>query len=131
MRSAFGSKSGSLNSVALRNSPRISISNSAPSAIISVSFGLVMMLLASGLMALMRKLNRHIEIDPTTAIGNTARVYVRLPAKGEGLGQIQVSVSGRLKTVAAASNGQKIAAFADVKVVEARDDGTLIVEPLE
>jgi len=102
----------------------------APSALISVGFGFLMMLLASGLMALMRRLNRHIEIDPTTAIGNTARVYVNLPAQGKGLGQIQVSVSGRLKTVAAASNGEEIAAFVDVKVVEARDDGTLIVEPL-
>ena len=103
----------------------------APSAVIAVGFGIVMMLLASGLMALLRKLNRHIEIDPATAIGNTARVYVKLPAKGKGLGQIQVSVSGRLKTVAATSNGKEIAAFADVKVVAARDDGTLVVEPLE
>ena len=54
-----------------------------------------------------------------------------LPAKGKGLGQVQVSVSGRLKVITAASNGKEIAAFADVKVVEARDDGTLIVEPLK
>ena len=103
----------------------------APSALISVGFGLMMMLLASGLMMLMRKLNRHIEVDPATAIGSTARVYVKLPAKGKGLGQIQVSVSGRLKTVPAASDGKEIAAFADVKVIDARDDGTFIVESLK
>ena len=103
----------------------------APSLLIAVGFGTFMMLLASGLMALLRRLNRHIEIDPTTAIGNTARVYIKLPAKGEGLGQIQVTISGRLKTVAAISNGKEIATFSDVKVVEARDDGTLVVEPLE
>ena len=67
----------------------------------------------------------------STAIGNTGRAYVTLPARGKGLGQVQVSVSGRLKTMPAASNGKEIAAFSDVKVVEARDDGTLIVEPLE
>jgi hypothetical protein len=103
----------------------------AMSAILSVGFGLFMMFLASGLMALMRKLNQHIEIDPKTAIGSTARAYVTLPAKGKGHGQIQVTVSGRLKTVAAVSNGKEIPAFADVKVVEARDDGTLVVEPLK
>jgi hypothetical protein len=102
-----------------------------PSIMIAVSFGFVMMLVASGLMMLTRKLNRHIVIDPSTAIGNTGRAYVTLPARGKGLGQVQVSVSGRLKTMPAASNGKEIAAFSDVKVVEARDDGTLIVEPLE
>ena len=39
-------------------------------------------------------------------------------------------MSGRLKPVPATSNGKEIAAFADVKVVAARDDGTFIVEPL-
>jgi len=102
-----------------------------PSAFIAVGFGIIMMLLATGLMSFMRRLNEHVEIDPTTAIGHTGRAYVTLPAKGKGLGQIQVSVSGRLKTMPAASNGEEIAAFADIKVVEARDDGTLIVEPLE
>jgi len=111
---------------------RIDFGLSRPlSALLSVGFGLFMMFLASGLMAMTRKLNRHVEIDPRTAIGSTARAYIKIPAKGMGLGQIQVSVSGRLKTVAAVSTGKAIAAFADVKVVEARDDGTLIVEPLD
>jgi hypothetical protein len=102
----------------------------APSAFLAIGFGVVMMLLASGGMALMRRLNEHVEIDPSTAIGHTGRAYINLPAKGQGLGQVQVSVSGRLKTMPAASNGKEIRAFTEITVVEARDDGTLIVEPL-
>ena len=56
---------------------------------------------------------------------------MKLPAKGHGHGKVQVSVSGRLRVVEATSNGKAIPAFADVKVVAARDDGTLVVEPLE
>lgn len=103
----------------------------APSVIISIGFGVAMMAFSSGLMYLTRKLNRHIEIDPATAVGKTARAYTTLPAKGAGKGQIQVTVSGRLKTMAAISNDGEIAAFADVKVISARDDGTLVVEPLQ
>ena len=102
----------------------------APSFFLAAGFGIVMMGLASGLMHLTRKLNRHIEIDPSTAVGATARVYMQLPAKGEGKGQVQVSISGRLKTVDAISSGEAIEAFADVRVTEARDDGILVVERL-
>lgn len=102
----------------------------APSAVLAVGFGVLMMLFASGLMFLTRKLNRHIQYDAKTAVGRTARVYMTVPAHGKGQGQIQVNVSGRLKVMNAVSNGGKIPEFTDVKVVDVRDDETLVVEPL-
>jgi hypothetical protein len=99
-------------------------------AFLSVSFGTVMMLLASGMMYLTRKLNREVTYDVHTAVGRTARVYMTIPAKDQGHGQVQVSVSGRLMTLDAVSRGPELAAFADVKVIDARDDQTLVVEPL-
>ena len=74
--------------------------------------------------------HRHIDYDVATAVGHTCRVYLTIPEKGQGHGQVEASVSGRKKIITAISTGPKIAAFADVNVVEARDDGTLIVEPL-
>jgi hypothetical protein len=100
------------------------------SAILSVGFGTVMMLLASGMMYFTRRLNREVTYDVRTAIGRTARVYLTIPAKDQGHGKVQVSVSGRLMTLDAVSRGPQVAAFADVKVVDARDDQTLVVEPL-
>ncbi len=98
------------------------------SAIVSVGFGSSMMLFASGMMHMARKLNRNIGYDVKTAVGRTARVYMAIPAKGEGQGQVQVSVSGRLMTRPAVSNGPAFDAFVSVKVVEVRDDDMLVVE---
>lgn len=98
------------------------------SAITAVSFGVAMMLLASGLMYAARKLNRTVTYDMKSAVGRTARIYLAVPAKGQGQGQVQVSVSGRLMTVNAVSVGPAFEAFATVKVVGVRDDDMLIVD---
>ncbi len=102
-----------------------------PSAILSVGFGTVMMLLASGLMYMTRKLNRQIGYDVSTALGKTGRVYMTVPARGKGQGKVEVTVSGRRKTLPAISGGREIAAFTDVRILEVRDDDTLVVEPLK
>lgn len=98
------------------------------SAVAAVGFGLTMMLLASGLMHWARTLNREVTYDLETAVGRTARVYMAIPARDAGQGQVQVSVSGRLMTVGAVSVGPAMAAFESVKVVGVRDDDTLVVE---
>ncbi len=105
--------------------------NSMVSAAASASFGLVLMLMASGLMAMARKLNRAVEYDVNTAIGKTANVYMSIPMKGDGKGKIQVAVSGRLKTMDAVSIGPPIKEFSSVTVISVRDDGTFIVEPID
>ena len=102
-----------------------------PAVLLSVGFGVAMMFLASGLMYMTRRLNRTIRYDPRTAIGRTGRVYMTIPGKGQGSGKVQVSVSGRLMTLNAITRGEGLPAFTDVKVVEARDDDTLVVEPLQ
>lgn len=99
------------------------------SGLISAGFGFGMMGLASTLMYFTRRLNRNIRYDVNTAVGKTARVYLTIPKKGEGRGQVQVSVSGRRKVMSAISNGAAIDAFTDVLVVETLDDETLVVEP--
>ena len=95
----------------------------------ATGFGLVLMLMASGLMALTRSLNQVIEYDLETAVGHVASVYMSIPERGNGRGKIKVSVSGRLKMMDAISSGPRIAEFKSVKVLSVRDDGTFIVEP--
>jgi hypothetical protein len=103
--------------------------SSIVSAAAATGFGLVLMLLASGLMAFARSLNQTASYDLNTAVGHTASVYMSIPERGEGRGQIKVTVSGRLKTIDAISTGPAISEFKSVKVVSVRDDGTYIVEP--
>ena len=101
------------------------------SSLIAAGFGFTMMIAASGLTYMTRKLNREVHYDVSTAVGHTARAYLTIPESGKGHGQVEVVVSGRKKVLRAVSTSKKIPAFADVKIVEVRDDDTLVVEPLQ
>jgi len=90
-----------------------------------------MMMLASGLMLTARKLNRTLEYELETALGKTARVYMTIPKRGSGQGKVEVGVSGRRIVLEAVSTNDKLEQFSSVKVVEVRDDHTLIVERLD
>ncbi len=105
--------------------------NGLITAVVSSGFGIAMMLFSSGLMYMTRKLNAHKDYDVTTAIGAIGRVYLTIPAKGEGSGEVQVTVSGRQKIMRALSTGPKLEAFTDVRIVEARPDETMVVEPAD
>ncbi len=99
------------------------------SGLAATGFGTLMMLLASGLMWGVKKMGREVHYDVSTAIGHTAQVYLTIPAKGKGRGQIRVTVSGRQMVLPATSTAKEIKAFTSVKVVAAEDDDSLIVEP--
>lgn len=103
--------------------------SSMASAMSAAGFGIVLMAMASGLMALARSLNQVVEYDVNTAIGKTASVYMTIPERGQGRGQIKVTVSGRLKMMDAISSGPRIPEFQSVKVLSVGDDGTFVVEP--
>ena len=102
---------------------------SLASGFIAAGFGTTMMLFASGLTYATRRLNKQIDYDVKTAIGRTGRVYLSIPEKGKGHGQVEVTVSGRRKIIRAGSTGPAIEAFADVTVVNVQDDESLVVEP--
>jgi hypothetical protein len=104
--------------------------SSMVSAMAAAGFGFVLMLMASALMAFARSLNRVVEYDLNTAVGKTASVYMTIPERGQGRGQIKVNVSGRLKMLDAISSGPRIPEFASVKVLSVVDDGTFVVEPV-
>ncbi|HSM14857.1 MAG TPA: hypothetical protein VLA66_12395 [Thermoanaerobaculia bacterium] len=103
-----------------------------PSALLATGFGLVMMITASAMMWGVRRLNREVGYDLGTAVGKAGRVYLTIPEKGAGHGQVEVTVSGRKKVLRAASAGPRLEAFRDVRVVSFRaEDETLVVEPLD
>ena len=99
------------------------------SGLAATGFGTLMMLLASALMYGVKKMGREVHYDVKTAIGHTAQVYLTIPAKGKGRGQVTVTVSGRKKVLPATSTGKEIKAFTAVKVVAVEDDDSFIVEP--
>lgn len=105
--------------------------SAAASAALATGFGIGMMLLSSGLMYAVRRMSEEGRYDTATAIGTTAKVYLTIPAKGEGTGQVEVTVSGRRKVMAAVSASTALPAFSAVRIVSVRDDEVFVVEPTD
>lgn len=99
------------------------------SAASATFFGIALMMLSSGLMYAVRQMTQVARYDLQTAVGHTGKVYLSIPARGGGQGQVEVTVSGRRKVLSAVSQGEAIPPFAAVKIVDVRDDEVFIVEP--
>ncbi|HCQ34086.1 MAG TPA: hypothetical protein DIV54_11360 [Verrucomicrobiales bacterium] len=70
-------------------------------------------------------------MDYTKALNQIGSVYVPIPPRREGLGQIEILVHGRMATVKALSdNEERLENLTAVKVVELVDKRTLLVEKL-
>ena len=99
------------------------------SAAAGFAFGFLMMLLAASMMFYIRKLNSTPTVDFRTAVGHTGKSYRRIPGEAAGHGEVQITVGGTERVLAAKTRGPAIESFTTVKVIEVEDDGTLIVEP--
>ena len=102
---------------------------SAVSAVSATAFGLSLMGLSAGLMYAVRQMTHEGRYDVKTAIGQTAKVYLTIPAKGQGQGQVEVTVSGRRKVLPAMSASDEIPAFTRVTIVDVVGEETYVVEP--
>ena len=101
------------------------------SAAAATFFGLALMMLSSGLMYAVRQMSQAARYETSSAIGTTGKVYLSIPAKGEGQGQVELTVSGRRKVMHAISTEGPIEVFSGVKIVGVRDDEVFVVEPVE
>ncbi|MEM8873739.1 MAG: NfeD family protein [Planctomycetota bacterium] len=99
-------------------------------AIVAVAIGTAFLFAAAGLMFFLKRATHDVKYDPTDAVGKVGTVYMTIPEHGKGSGKVRVDVQGRSVLVDAVSVGPAIDSFADVRVTEARDANTLIVEPL-
>ena len=102
---------------------------SAISAVSATAFGLSLMGLSSGLMYAVRQMTHEGRYDVKTTIGQTGKVYLTIPARGQGQGQIEVTVSGRRKVMPAMSTKDEIPAFTRVTIVDVVGEETYVVEP--
>lgn len=75
-----------------------------------------------------RKLEANGAFKISDTKGKSADVYLRIPAKCAGSGQIQVSINGSVHEIDALTDGDEIATGAKVKVIDVVDDTTVKVE---
>jgi len=96
----------------------------------SVLAGSVMLFAVAWLFSLQHRLYSEGNLDPRNAVGRTARVYLRIPARNQGKGKITVSIQGRTHEFAASTSGAEIPSGAEVKVARQITQDTFEVEAL-
>ena len=65
-----------------------------------------------------------------SAVGCQGKCYLRIPAERGGEGKVQITIQGAVREYDAVTDGDEIKTGASVKVVEAIDGNTLLVEEL-
>ncbi len=97
---------------------------------LSIVAGTLMMLLMATMFYFISKLVESGTMKIDSAVGKTATVYLRIPAKKSGVGKIQVNMQG-LKTLDAMTNSlEDIKSGSLVKVVSIEAGDILMVELL-
>jgi len=89
------------------------------SALIAVASGGVALVLVAYLWSLMLQLQSSGNVDPRGAVGKIARVYLRIPPRGDGHGKVTVEVQGRSLELSATTTEEKeIATGDEVMIVD-------------
>ena len=65
-----------------------------------------------------------------SAVGCQGKCYLRIPAERGGEGKVQITIQGAVREYNAVTDGDEIKTGASVKVLEAVDANTLLVEEL-
>jgi len=95
---------------------------------------LVGAVILAGFILLMRwlhSLRAEGTMDYSNAIGQVGSVYVPIPPRRSGLGQVEILVQGRMSTVRALNDGdERLENRVAVRALELIDERTLLVEPL-
>lgn len=100
-------------------------------SLIAFVVGVIFMSVVYSLMRFVYGLRASGTVEYRNAIGQVGDVYVSIPAKESGSGQVQVLVQGRMRVVPAFTRANReLPGGSKVKVIELIDERTLLVEPL-
>ncbi len=91
--------------------------------------GVVMAYFVAWSLFQMRKLQSDGTLRDFNPSGLRGQVYMRIPASGQGEGQVQLEVEGRLRTFRAVSEGEAIDSFKPVVVTSMTKDHVMLVRP--
>ena len=64
------------------------------------------------------------------AAGCQGKVYLSIPGERKGAGKVQVTINNSVREYDALTDGDTLPTGTDIKVVEAINESTVLVEPL-
>lgn len=91
--------------------------------------GTGMMLVVAWLFSLQSKLHQEGNLQPASAVGASATVYLLIPAAHGGKGKITVALQGRTSEFAAVTAGPELPTGSDVTIVRMVNETTFEVAP--
>jgi hypothetical protein len=98
---------------------------------VAVLCGVVFMLMIFGVMRFLFSMRSDGTLDYRNAVGITGRVYVTVPARRSGTGQVEIMLQGRLIMATAETDAAApLSPQSPVRVSAAESDNTLLVEPV-
>jgi membrane protein implicated in regulation of membrane protease activity len=102
------------------------------SLLIAIIVGIIFVLVVFYLMKGIYSLSEAGNIDLRNAVGQSGTVYLPIPARGHGTGQIQVVVQGRLRELPAVTDeDQPLPSGTHVRVVNIMGESTMLVRKVE
>jgi hypothetical protein len=100
---------------------------------ISIVSGTGIMLVVVFILSLQSKLYSEGNLRPELIVGNTAKVYLRIPANGKGKGKITVSIQSRTEQYdasTASDNADLLATGCQVRIIRMITPGSFEVEAI-
>jgi hypothetical protein len=101
-----------------------------PTALAAFAAGSSVMVAVAIMMQFFYKMQSKGNLDPRTAVGKTASVYLKVPAQNAGKGKITVVLQGRSEEFSAVTSGDELPTGSDCRLVEMTTDDTFRVEAL-
>ena len=108
-----------------------SVKSTAVLVIISVLVGIALVALVMYMFKWLYSMQQSGNINVyKSAVGCQGKCYLRIPAERAGEGKVQITIQGAVREYNAVTDGDEIKTGASVKVLEAIDGNTLLVEEL-
>jgi hypothetical protein len=104
-----------------------------PALIAGTAFGsgLAVMLVVAWLLRMQMRLQTRGNLEPANALGQSARVYLRIPARNTGFGKVTLKLQGRTAEFSAFTLGEALPTGALVKIAHMSTPDTFEVVALE
>ena len=93
-----------------------------PTALAAFAAGSSVMVAVAIMMQFFYKMQSRGNLDPRTAVGKTARVYLKVPAQNAGKGKITVVLQGRSEEFSAVTSGDELPTGSDCRLVDMTTD---------
>ena len=102
--------------------------NDLYSLLFASGFGFLMMFFSSFITFKIKSLNSIPKVNMQDAVGKTGRAYTNIPPRGEGIGQVEITLNNKQQILQASSINNAIKSFDSIIVEKIDDSGNLIVK---